>query len=59
MAAVNGHVMRPEKLWGTDIFIGEGVSKKPKKELIEERADGTKVYVHRFGRNEILVEVVD
>jgi predicted RNA-binding protein with PIN domain len=56
MAAVNGHVMRPEKLWGTDIFMGGGVSNKPKKELIEERADGTKLYVHRFGRTQLLIE---
>jgi hypothetical protein len=56
MAAINGHVMRPEKLWGTDVFIGEGPTNKPKKELIEERPDGTKVYVQRFGRTEMLIE---
>jgi predicted RNA-binding protein with PIN domain len=56
MAAVNGQVMRPESLWGSDVFIGSYNSNAPKKEIIEERADGTKMYIQRVGRGEFLVE---
>lgn len=56
MAAVNGQVMRPESLWGTDMFIGNSNSNAPAKELLEERPDGTKVYRQRVGRGDFLVE---
>ncbi|KAG7358801.1 YacP-like NYN domain containing protein [Nitzschia inconspicua] len=56
MAAVNGHVMRPESLWGTNMLIESSNSNAPSKEIIEERADGTKMYIQRVGRGVFLVE---
>jgi hypothetical protein len=56
MAAVNGHAIRPESLWGSTMFIESSYSSIPKKEMIEERPDGTKVYIQRVGRGEFLVE---
>jgi predicted RNA-binding protein with PIN domain len=56
MAAVNGHSIRPESLWGSNTFIESSYNSSPKKEMIEERPDGTKVYIQRVGRSEFLVE---
>jgi hypothetical protein len=57
MAAVNGHALRPESLWGSNMFIeSSSSSNAPIKEMIEERPDGTKVYIQRVGRGEFLVE---
>jgi hypothetical protein len=56
MAAVNGHAIRPEKLWKTDFFTASFANDAPKKEILEEREDGTKMYIQRVGRGEFLIE---
>ena len=56
MAAVNGHAIRPESMWGTDFFTASSNSNAPKKEILEERDDGTKAYIQRVGRGEFLIE---
>ncbi|KAL3934023.1 MAG: hypothetical protein SGARI_003564 [Bacillariaceae sp.] len=56
MAAINGHAIRPESMWGSDVFIESSNSDAPRKEVIEERADGTEVYIQRVGRGEFLIE---
>ncbi|KAL3937439.1 MAG: hypothetical protein SGARI_002125 [Bacillariaceae sp.] len=56
MASINGHAIRPESMWGTDSFTASSSSNAPKKEILEEREDGTKMYIQRVGRGEFLIE---
>jgi predicted RNA-binding protein with PIN domain len=60
MAQVNGHQIRPEGLWGTNVFVpttgGNGGGGAPKMERIEEKADGSIVYVRRYGHGQAIVE---
>jgi predicted RNA-binding protein with PIN domain len=71
MAQVNGHSIRPESLWGTNTFVpnynnnnnsnikkstGGGNGVPPKMEQIEEKADGSIVYVRRYGHGQAIIE---
>lgn len=59
MAMANGHRLRPEALWGTDTFVPNGngnAGGTARTEQIEEKKDGTIVYVHRYGHGQAIVE---